>query len=308
MTPAGPIRLGVDIGGTKIACAVVDSGGQVLTRERRPTPRTGGDDVLAELLDLIAQLRRRHHVDGIGIGAPGVIDGGTGRVVSASAVLPGWAGTEVGAKVAAGTGLPVAVDNDVRAMALGEARHGAGAGIGRVLFASVGTGVGGALVFRGALQRGSHGTAGEIAHLLVPGQASIACGCGRRDHLEAMASGPAIAAGYALAAGIEPVDLPQVVARWRAGDEAAGRAVVDAAELLGRALAGLAGAVDVDALVVGGGVAQIGPDFLDPLRAAFAASVIEPLRGIPVLAAALGTDAPLIGAAELVEPGDGPAA
>ena len=249
------------------------------------------------MIDLIAALRRDYAVDGIGVGAPGVVV--DGNVLSASDILPGWSGTSVGAPLRAATGLPVDVDNDVRVTALGEAGFGAGADRDRVLLASVGTGVGGALVFGGVPQRGGHGTAGEIAHLLVPGPGPIPCGCGRFDHLEAVASGPAIEAMHARRTGTAGTALTDLAREWSSG-KGDRQVLTDAAAVLGRALAGLASAVDVDAVVIGGGVAQIGEPFLEPLRTAFADSVLDPLRTIPIVPAALGTDAPLIGAAELV--------
>ncbi|MEU4828246.1 ROK family protein [Actinomadura sp. NPDC023710] len=261
----------LDIGGTKIAAALVDEGGTVLQRARVPTPGGGGDAVLAaaaELLDGFAGVPVR----ALGVGAPGVVDPATGTVVAATDILPGWAGTRVREILAERTGLPVTVVNDVRAMACGEAKAGAAAGHHRVLHVSVGTGVGGALTVAGALEQGAHGTAGEIAHLLVPERGPVPCGCGRRDHLEAVASGPVIAATG---------DAP------RAGT------------LLGRALAGLLAVLDPDAVVIGGGVAQIGAPFLDAIVAAFRAEALPPLRATPIVPARLGTDAPLVGAALL---------
>ncbi|MDQ2844985.1 MAG: ROK family protein [Actinomycetota bacterium] len=309
MRPAAPaagrragVLLGVDIGGSKIAAGVVDPAGQIVRRWYRPTPRSGGASVMREVIDIACEAMKSTDITAIGVGAPGVVDSRLGRVIAASAILPGWAGTEVGAMLRDSTGLPVAVCNDVHAMALGEALHGVGRGLGRVLFASIGTGVGGALVFHGKLPAGSHGTAGEIAHLLVPGDGALECGCGRRDHLESAVAGPAIQASYARQTGTTGVELPEMVQRWHHGDQQARQVVLDAADLLGRALAGLASAVDIDGVVIGGGVAQIGEPFLDPIRAAFRESVIAPLREIPVRGAELGTDAPLIGAAEMVLP------
>ncbi|WP_346044171.1 ROK family protein [Actinomadura chokoriensis] len=261
----------LDIGGTKIAAALVDADGTVQWRGRAATPRTGGDGVVAAAARLLAEAGDAP-VRALGVGAPGVIDQETGRVVSATEVLPGWAGTPVRDALAERTGLPVAVVNDVRAMAYGEARDGAGAGHHRVLHVSVGTGVGGALTTGGRLEHGAHGTAGEIAHLLVPERGPVPCGCGRRDHLEAVVSGPAI--------------------------EAAGDAP-HAGSVLGRALAGLLAVLDPDAVVIGGGVAQIGAPFLDAVTAAFRAEALPPLRATPIVPARLGTDAPLVGAARL---------
>jgi glucokinase len=127
----------------------------------------------------------------------------------------------------------------------------------------------------------------------VPARGPIPCGCGHVDHLEAVAAGPAIAA----AAGEETV--PEVLARMRTGDDVARTAITRAATVLGRALAGFATATDLDAIVVGGGVTRIGAEFLDPLAAALRAEIRPPGRAIPILPAALGPSAPVIGAALL---------
>ncbi|WP_029138676.1 ROK family protein [Nakamurella lactea] len=294
-------RLGVDIGGTKIAAGVVDDAGRILARFRRETPRTGrGSDVMAEVVDLIGEVSTRYALAAIGLGAKGVIDTVNGIVLQDGDTLPGWGGTDVAGPVRAAHGLPVAVDNDVRVTALGEARHGAGVGFDRLLVASIGTGVGGGLVFDGEIAHGAHGTAGEIAHLLVPGPGALPCGCGRWDHLEAVAAGPAIAAEYSRRSGRRDVRLTEVADLMHGGDELARETIADAGRVLGAALAGLATAIDVDAVVVGGGVAQIGDAFLGPTRSAFLDAVLEPLERVPVVVAALGNDAPIVGAAELV--------
>lgn len=310
LMPAGRRFIGVDIGGTKIAAAIVVEPGVIERRVTRPTPRTGGDAVLRAVADLVAELAAglaagpgagpgSGPVDAVGVGAPGVIDARDGSVVSATDILPGWAGTAVRADLEKLTGLAVAVDNDVRAMARGELGAGAARGCGDAVFVSLGTGVGGALAREGRIVRGTHGTTGEFAHLLVPATGAIACGCGRRDHLEALVSGPAIAATYAERVEAPGITLPEVVLRMRDGDDVAREVITAAATLLGRALAGLLAAVDAEVVVVGGGVSSIGAPLLDPLAAALHEEALPPLRGTPVRAAELGTDAPLIGAALL---------
>lgn len=300
MSTSPGYRLGLDIGGTKIAAGLVDSAGRVHRRWRIPTPPAGGGQVVEAIISMITVGLAAHPLMAVGVGSPGVIDPTSGEVLSATAIVPRWAGIQLRHRLMAATHLPVVVDNDVRALAIGEARYGAGRGHHRLLVASVGTGVGGALIHGGNPEHGPHRTAGEIAHLLAPDNGAIPCGCGRRDHLEAHASGPAIEAAYARRTG-EEVDLVDLVGRWRSGDRGAGAVITGAAQVLGRALAGLASAVDVQAVVIGGGVTQIGDDYLDAVREAFRSSVIAPMREVAVLAAALGTDAPLIGAAALAE-------
>ncbi|MDI9915993.1 ROK family protein [Rhodococcus sp. IEGM 1379] len=288
--------IGVDIGGTKVAAAVITSAGEVIESVRAETPAAGRAAVLDTTAALIDKLRAEHAVSGIGVGSPGIVDRASGRVVFASDILPGWNGAEVREELEAHTGLPVTVDNDVRVMAHGENMIGAGHGRTSVLFVSIGTGIGGALSIDGRLRHGAHGTAGELAHLLVPVTGAIGCGCGRKDHLEAVASGPAMAAEYASRAGVPVQPLQRVVALMHSGDPIARAVISDAGELLGRVLAGVATAFDPEVIVIGGGAAQIGADLLSPLVSAFRVEAMPPVADTAILPARLGTDAPLVGA------------
>jgi glucokinase len=191
--------------------------------------------------------------------------------------------------------LPVAVDNDVRAAALGEARYGAAAERGALVVA-VGTGIGGALIRDGALVPGASGVAGHLGHLPVPQAGPYRCSCGRFDHLEAVASGPAMVRA-ARNAGLHVADLPALLVMAEA-DGRAREALEHSASVLGRTLGGLVNLLDPDVVVIGGGVAGAGDLWWEPLRRAFAAEALPPAA--PRLArAALGTRAGLIGAAEL---------
>jgi glucokinase len=286
----------LDIGGTKIAAATVTSAGAVRARVSTSTPHTGSSAVLAAAAELVSTLTGGTPPAALGVGSPGVVDTEAGTVRSASDILPGWAGARVVAELGRRCGCPVVVDNDVRVMAVGEARLGAGRAYSDALYVSVGTGIGGAIWRGGQLWRGPHATAGEIAHLLVPAEGPVPCGCGRRDHIEAVASGPAIEAAHALRTG-SAGDLRAIAEAMRDGDDVATGVVANAAGLLGRAIAGFVSGIDVEAVIVGGGVSLLGDAFITPLANALRAEVLPPLREIAVHGAHLGADAPLIGAA-----------
>ena len=298
--------LGVDIGGTKIAAAVVDYDGVVQSRHAVATPVAGGAAaVLAASLDLSRRVLDWAAATGIditavGVGSAGEVDTGRGVVTYASDNLPGWAGLALAAEFAAATGLPAVVDNDVNALALGESRFGAGRGFRDVLYMAVGTGIGGALVLDGRLRRGANWAAGEICHLVAAWDGDRACSCGRRGHLEAYASGPAMAERYAALAGLtEPPDLRVVAARAQAGDLVARRAIAEGAEILGITLGGLLNVLDPQALVIGGGVAELDDLWWGPLEAALRANPLPGPAKIALRRAQLGVDAVLIGAAWL---------
>ena len=256
---------------------------------------------MAALVDLAQRLRVRHpSLAAIGVGSAGQIDHATGRVIYANENLPGWTGMEIARRLQAALGRPVRVDNDVNAFALGEATYGAGRGWRVVLAVAVGTGIGGALVLDGALFRGATGVAGEIGHIPMT-RGGSRCACGHRGCLETYAAGPRIAASYARAAGCdEGVDLSQVAARARAGDQAARAAFRRAGAYLGRTIAGLINTLNPDAVVVGGGVAEAGTVFWEPLRAALDRHTLGPAGdAATVVPAALGCEAGLVGAALL---------
>lgn len=311
---AGPIgwpRIGVDVGGTKIAAGLVGPDGSVRFADTRPTPAQAGPGaVLDAVRDAVEGVRAAAAgpVAAIGVGAPGVVDASAGTVLSSTALMADWAGTPIRAYLrAAFPGLAVAVDNDVNAMALGELRFGAAAGLDSVLYVSVGTGIGGAYAISGRLVRGAHHAAGEIGHLVASG--SRRCSCGGIGHVESVASGPAIEAAYAEACGVPSADRPsadcvglrEIVRRADAGDPAAADVIARAAEVLGTVLGGLACAFDPEAVVLGGGVAGIGTRFTEPLDRAMRRGLLPALAELPFLRAALGTNAPLVGAAALLD-------
>ncbi|GAB3696127.1 ROK family protein [Corynebacterium nasicanis] len=292
------LHIGVDIGGTKIAAGLIDSDRprNVLTQVRTDTPPEG---VLDRVAGVIAELLERADapVSTIGVGAPGVIDPDAGTVISAGPTMPGWAGTPIAATLHERFGLPVAVHNDVRIMGLGEIVYGAGAQGARwssVLFVSLGTGVGGALVRDGALVASPHCTAGELRRLICRDPALIdASGVAV---IEEVASGPALTRALARATGRDE-DLRAALVRHSGGDDKV-RAVLDAhLHAAGEAIGGLITAIDVEAIVLGGGVGMIGEAIRRPFAEGVRTGAIAPVNTIPVVHATLGTNAPLIGAA-----------
>ncbi|MEU3556415.1 ROK family protein, partial [Streptomyces fragilis] len=208
--------VGLDLGGTKIAAALVGADGTVLVRHTRPTPATGGAEAV---LDALAEAAREVRVPGVtrlGVAAAGVIDPVSGTVTSATDTIRGWAGTALAAGLAARTGLRVACDNDVRAAAATELADLGGDGT--LIYAAVGTGVGGAVAAGGRMLQGAGGVAGHLGHLPSPEADGLPCTCGATGHLEAIAAGPAITAHYARLGG-EPADrLQTVAARAALGD------------------------------------------------------------------------------------------
>ncbi|MDJ0752083.1 MAG: ROK family protein [Ardenticatenaceae bacterium] len=294
--------LAIDLGGTKIAAGLVDEGGRLTCHERLATPLEGAESIAQALVKIGRIVLERADRDNIspmavGIGTAGVVDHMLGRVTYASENLPGWAGFPLKDRLQEAFKLPVTVENDVNAMAYGELVHGAAQDLQHALFLTIGTGIGGALILNHQLWRGVHWTAGELGYLPVDGRRGIAH---RDNNLETQASGPAIAQAYQKRMNLtQLLTLQEVAARARDGDQTARQVIADGATLLGNMLAGLTGFLDVEAIIIGGGVPHIGDLWWGPLRGALHAGSLPSVRQVRVLPAGLEEHAGLIGAGAL---------
>ena len=283
--------VGLDIGATKTIAGLVTSKG-CLVKSLQVATAPAPAAILAAARGLCAALieQAAAPVLGIGIGCAGVVDSRSATVIHANDNLPGWSGTDLRA-LAVG-GLPVVAENDVRAMAYGEATLGAGRGYDSLLCVTVGTGIGGALIFKGEIWPGANFSAGEIGYLVI----------GREDGepliLDQYASGPAIERAWQAAAGAdERPPLTEISARAYAGDASAQVVIRRKAREFGAILAGYSTSINPQAVIVGGGVAQIGALWWDAFAGAFRAQLPPLLASTELLPAALGVEAVLLGAA-----------
>jgi len=293
--------LGVDIGGTKIAAAVVTSDGHVVGFNQRHTPAADGSEAVVEEALTVARAALAQSMDaavvGCGIGTAGTVDT-HGVITHATSALPGWAGTDVRAIFHRALGMPVVVLNDVHAMAIGEGRYGAAVGSADALVVAVGTGIGGGILHDGQLVIGASGSAGSIGHVPVSIPDRRRCPCGGWNHLEAYAAGPAIEARYAEVTGL-PHRLPTIAAQARAGDSVAGTLIKEAAELLGRALGGAANLLDPDIIVIAGGVAALEDLITEPVLRGLADEALPGPRRVRIGFSSLGAAAAVVGAASI---------
>ncbi|MFJ1935493.1 MULTISPECIES: ROK family protein [unclassified Kitasatospora] len=306
---ATPLFAAVDIGGTKIAGALVDGHGRLRHRHQLPTPaREPGAAVLAvvhEVLDRLARTADWSAVTAVGIGSAGPVDLVAGSVSPVN--IPGWLDFPLVAEVAAHPAvaarrLPVQLAGDGVAMAAAEHWQGAARGTANALCLVVSTGVGAGLVLDGAVRPGPSGNAGHLGHISVDLDGEP-CPCGSRGCLEGLASGTAIAR-RALAEGWRPAGEDRsaraVAADAEAGDPVALASFDRAAQALAAGIAATAALVDLDRVVVGGGVATAGDVLFAPLaRHLDRYATLSYIRGLDVRRAELGTDAGLIGAAAL---------
>ena len=309
-----PLYLAGDLGGTKIAAALVEADGRIVARLTRPTPVRHGIEKVAEafgdlLFELFAQASRALRPIACGIAAPGLVDAQQGMIRYA-ANLAGVHDFPLRQRLETRLGIPVLLDNDLRLHALGERTFGAAAGCASFLFVGIGTGVGGALYLDGHLHRGAHGNAGEIGHIIIDsGPNARACTCGRRGCLEAYASGPAMEADFTsrakqagLAIESQSSSLAQIAAWIQEDDqngELARAAIAVGAEALGRGLSIAANLFDPERIVLGGGVSRLGQAWLEGVRRSFCNLAINPEDGNQIQLSGLGGDAALYGAALL---------
>ena len=283
--PDAPV-LAIDVGGTKLAAAVVEADGTLVSRAQGGTPADGSaEELFSSLMAVVAAARQTAPDDGTrppsvcGVGCGGPMTRG-GEAVS-PLNIPAWRDFPLRSRLEATLEMPTFVDNDAKALALGEGWLGAAQGHDHFLAMVVSTGVGGGIVLDGRLLDGAHGNAGHIGHVVVEPDGRR-CGCGSRGCLEAEASGLAIEA-----------------VTGRPPSAADGATVERTGRLVGRAVATVAALLDLPLAVVAGSVALgFGPPFFAAAQAEIDARArIEFARGCRIVPAGLGDRGPLVGAA-----------
>lgn len=325
MEPREHTVIGVDVGGTKVAAALVrarlpqpDATGSspvpvVLDRVSAPSRDADAEESLEGIAAVIERLAPgAGKLEGIGIGAPSTVDFAAGRLV-ATVHLP-LADVPLRDLMSRRFGVPVAVDNDGAATAIGEWAWGAGVGTSHLVMLTLGTGVGGGIIAGGRPYRGFSGAAAELGHIMVDVDGPPCPGdCPNNGCLEAYVSGTAMgraavaearrrpesSLGRALAAG-ETVDSRLLTSLGLAGDPDAVEVLTRTGELLGAGLVTLVNAFNPERILIGGGAAAAGELLLAPARRVVAQRALRPGRDeVRVLPAALGADAGVIGAAAL---------
>jgi glucokinase len=313
---ARPLAVGVDIGGTKVIAGVVDPDGKVLDQVRVETPDKSKSPQVVEdtIAGLVTALAARYRVFAVGIGAAGWLDETRGTVVFAPHLA--WRNEPLREAMRRRLRLPVTVENDANAAAWAEWRFGSARGEGHLLCITLGTGIGGAIMAGGALQRGRYGMAGEFGHMaVVPG--GHRCACGNRGCWEQYASGHALvrearelaAADSAVIQGlldrvggdVYGITGPLITEAANDGDPVAVELFEGIGAWLGIGIANLSAALDPGLVVIGGGVSQANELLLQPAREAYRRQL--PGRGFRpearIVRAELGNLAGLIGAADL---------
>jgi fructokinase len=254
------VRIGIDLGGTKVEGVALEDAGQVVARHRRPTPRDDYDGTIRALAGMVAALERDAGTRGtVGIGMPGTVSPRTGLVKNANSV---WLiGHPLQQDLEQAMGRRVRLANDANCFALSEASDGAAAGAAVVFGVIVGTGTGGGVVVHGRVLTGPNAVAGEWGHNPLPWaegaeREGTACYCGRRGCIETFLSGPGLARDHLEATG-SPFTSEEVVAGAEAGDAACESTLRRYESRMARALASVINVLDPDVIVLGGGLSKL---------------------------------------------------
>jgi glucokinase len=300
--------LAIDVGGTKLAAAVVDRAGQLLASRRVATPPVSNADALFEALKNVCREvldQARTDVVAIGVGCGGPMAYPAGRVSPLN--IPVWRDFPLRDRLEATFGRPAWVDNDAKALALGERWRGAGRGSNNMLGMVVSTGVGGGVILDGRLLHGQAGNAGHVGHIIVwPG--GPLCGCGAHGCVEGVASGSGLARRLATAIGqgartslADDATAVEIAAAARAGDALAAELFRTAGEAVGRGIASAAALLDLELVAIGGSISLRAWDLLGPplLGEIERSARLDFTRRLRVVQAELGDAAGLYGAAQL---------
>lgn len=290
--------IGIDIGGTKIAGAVVDSRGKVMSLVSHETPADNPDSIVEVCRTIVEQLGAGRSIGAVGVAAAAFLDRARDNVYFAPNIS--WRDFPLRARLEDSLGVMVRIENDANAAGWAEYRFGAAKNAQSMMMLTMGTGVGGALIDNGVLMVGGFGGAAELGHIVIhPG--GLLCGCGNRGCLEQYASGTALMRVARETLGrpdLTPGDLENLLI---AQDEQALSALMEVCDAMGRGLASLVVVTDPDVVVIGGGVARAGALLGDAIQERFHAHY-PAASGKPtarVVVASLGNNAGVVGAADL---------
>lgn len=312
-------RIGIDVGGTNVKIALVDSDGKIGYSNTIPTRAEMGyeytiNNMKQAIRDLMTETKlSAKDIEGIGFGLPGQVDFKSG-IVRLITNIPGWVEIPLAKMIEDEFHIPTRIDNDVRCAALGELNFGAGKGCENLICITVGTGIGSGLIINGKLVRGASNAAGEIGHIKLQMHDGPICGCGDTGCLEAFASGPSIVAmaeeyilggkstkyrEMANGGAITPFIAAEAA---KAGDPVARRIFTRMGEYIGIGMASVVNLLNPERIIVGGGVADAGDILLNPLKETIKNRAMK-IAGetVQVVPAQLGNTAGVIGASLLIE-------
>jgi len=305
--------IGVDLGGTKIALGLIDPQDRIVARHRVATYPDEGPSATVERIAVAVEILEQHlpagaSVDALGICTPGPVDHVAGMLIDPPN-LPGLHNAPLRDLLGERLGVPVCLEHDAKAAALGEFHYGAGRGERSMVYIVVGTGVGGAIILEGHLYRGAHNSAGEIGHTMYDPDGDL-CACGSRGCVETHLTGPWLARRYRRARRREPAPgksggasednttiTGEMVAKLaQSGDKPAQQVMTGAGKALGVAVATMAMVLDVEYFVIGGSVSKAGELLLAPARETMPHHCYQSVgRRVQIVGSELADDGPILG-------------
>lgn len=302
--------IGVDVGGTKIAAAVVSPEGEILNEVRYPTQAVPPNRLVGTIAGAITEVKDDFEVGGVCLAVPGLIMASVNTVIF-SPNLHEIEGIRLDEEIGGRTGVRVTVENDANAAAWGEFRYGAGKDVEHQIFITLGTGVGGGVIMHGVLLRGAQGAGGELGHVTLDPEGPV-CGCGNHGCLEALASGTAIQRRAREVANDQPGSALGRLATERQvlgedvtrlaedGDEASISVLRETGRWLGIGVAGFVNVFNPEVVAVGGGASRAGDLILGPVREEVHLRARSPSRDlVEIKEATLGPASGVLGAAAL---------
>ncbi len=304
--------IAVDLGGTQVRAAIVDSDGRILEREQVLTDARSGPEAVVKQIDRLVKSISAKAGDteilGVGVSSPGPLDTEKGIALSLPTIT-GFSEFALGEALRSRILYPVVLENDGIAAAIGEWRFGAGVGFSNVVYVTVSTGIGGGVIVDGRVMRGRRGMAGHVGHMIVVPDGEV-CGCGTKGCFEAYGAGPAFTARArkmvagngtsTLARDVNAITSHAVFSAAKAGDAQALDLVAEEAKILGMGFSSLFHLFSPDVLIMGGGLSHEFEMLAPGINAQIQLSAMPAFKSVPVVKAKLGGNSGLVGAASLV--------
>ena len=301
--------IGLDLGGTNLKYALGTPEGRIITKKSRPSPADQSQEIIFGSIflavnELLSEAdKRKGKVVAIGLGSPGSIDFETGQLKGSTPNLPAWTKAPIKKTLEAKFKLSTWADNDANVMALAEARKGAGKHYKNILCLTLGTGIGGGILIENKVLRGEHYSAAEVGHIIIKINGKR-CNCGNKGCLEAYTSAPAIVSRYrkklkrlGLAYQNDELSTEFIFQKASLNEDIAQEIVDETCHYLGAGIASISNIIDPEVVIIGGGVAEAGDDFIQKIENSVKQySIKEITQNLKVVKAQMGNDAGIVGA------------
>lgn len=301
--------VGLDLGGTNLKYALGTETGDVLVKLNRPSlaSKSQGtifENMFAAVEELLAEaINRGEKISAIGVGSPGNIDFESGQLIGNAPNLASWKDAAIKKNFQENFNIPTWVDNDANLMALAEARKGAGQDYNTIVCITLGTGIGGGIIINNEIYRGTHSSAAEIGHIIIE-FGGRPCNCGNLGCLEAYAAAPAMVDRYrrklkrsGVFYDIENLSTELIFQKAEMNEDLAKETIMETCDYLGTGIAGIVHIIDPEIVIIGGGIAEAGAEFISRIEWVVKNTVLKPIaEKIKVVKANLNKEAGVIGA------------